>query len=42
MLVTFFLISSMVLGFLDQLQIFWQLYLAKLLGFSTGLWLLKL
>ena len=31
----FFLISSMVLGLLDQLQIFWQLYLIGLL------WLLK-
>ena len=27
----------MVLGLLDQLQIFWQLYLIELLGFLTGL-----
>ena len=33
----FFLISSMVLGLLDQLQIFWELCLKKLLGLSTGL-----
>ena len=38
----FFLISSMVLGLLDQLQIFWQLYLIELLGLLTGLWLTKL
>ena len=38
----FFLISSMVLGLLDQLQIFWQLYLIELLGFLTGLELIKL
>ena len=29
----FFLISSMVLGLLNQLQIFWQMYLIELLGF---------
>ena len=32
--VTYFLISSMVLGLLDQLQILWQLYLIELLGLS--------
>ena len=37
-----FLISSMVLGILDQLQIFLQLYLIELLGLLTGLGLLKL
>ena len=37
----FFLISSMVLGLLDQLQIFLQLYLIELLGLLTGLGLLK-
>ena len=37
-----FLISSIVLGLLDQLQIFWQLYLIELLGLVTGLRLLKL
>ena len=37
-----FLISSIVLGLLDQLQIFWQLYLIELLGLATGLRLLKL
>ena len=35
-------IFSMVLGLLDQLQIFWQLYLIELLGFLTGLGLLEL
>ena len=30
------MISSMVLGFLDQLQIFWQLYLIVLLWLLTG------
>ena len=40
--VSFFLISSMVLGLLDQLQIFSQLYLIELLGLSTGLGLLEL
>ena len=39
---TFFLNSSMVLGLLDQLQIFSQLYLIELLGLLTGLGLLKL
>ena len=38
----FFLISSMVLGLLDQLLIFSQLYLIELLGLLTGLGLLKL
>ena len=37
-----FLISSMVLGLLNQLQIFSQLYLIELLGLLTGLGLLKL
>ena len=37
----FFLISSMILGCLDQLQIFCQLYLIELLGLLTGLGLLK-
>ena len=37
-----FLISSMVLGLLDQLQIFSQLYLIELLGLLTGLGLLEL
>ena len=37
-----FLISSMVLGLLDQLQIFSQLYLIKLLGHLTSLGLLEL
>ena len=37
-----FLISSMVLGPLDQLQIFSQLYLIELLGLLTGLVLLEL
>ena len=40
--VAFFLISSMVLGLLDQLQIFSQLYLIELLGILTGLRLLEL
>ena len=40
--VFFFLISSMVLGLLDQLQIFSQLYLIELLGLLTGLGLLEL
>ena len=35
--VVFFLIYSMVLGLLDQLQIFSQLYLIELSGLSTGL-----
>ena len=37
-----FLISSMVLGLLDQLQIFLQLYPKELLGLLTGLGLLEL
>ena len=40
--VTFFLVSSMVLGLLDQLQIFSQLHLIELLGLLTGLDLLEL
>ena len=36
------LISSMVLGLRDQLQIFWQLLLIELLELLTGLGLLKL
>ena len=39
---TFFLISSMVLDRLNQLQCFWQLYLVEMLELSTGLGLLKL
>ena len=39
---TFFLISSMVLGLLNQLHIFSQLYVIELLGFLTGLGLLQL
>ena len=38
----FFLISSMVLGLLDQLQIFLQLYLVELLVLLTGLGLCEL
>ena len=38
----FFLISSMVLGLLKQLQIFLELYLIELLGLLTSLGLLKL
>ena len=38
----FFLISTMDLGLLHQLMIFWQLYLIELLSFSGGLGLLKL
>ena len=38
----FFLISSMVLGLVGQLQIFSQLYLIELLGLLTVLGLLKL
>ena len=38
----FFLFSSMVLGLLDQLLIFSQLYLIELLGLLTGLGLLEL
>ena len=40
--VAFFLISSVVLGLLNQLQIFLQLYLIELLGLLTGLGLLEL
>ena len=40
--VVFFLISSMVLGLLDQLLIFSQLYLIELLGLLTGQGLLEL
>ena len=40
--VVFFLISSMVLGLLDQLLIFLQLYLIELLGLLTGLGLLEM
>ena len=40
--VAFFLICSMVLGPLNQLQIFSQLYLIELLGLLTGLGQLKL
>ena len=40
--VAFFLISSMVLGLLDQLQTFIKLYLIKLPALLTGLWLLEL
>ena len=38
----FFLISRMVLGHLDQPQIFSQLHLTELLGLLTGLGLLRL
>ena len=37
-----FLIFSMILGLLSQLQIFSQLHLIELLGLLTVLWLLKL
>ena len=40
--VAFFLISSLDLGLLDQLQIFSQLHLIELLGLLTGLGLLEL
>ena len=40
--VVFFLISSMVLGLLNQLLIFSRLYLIELLGLLTGLGLLQL
>ena len=40
--VAFFLIPSMILGLLDQLQIFSQLYLIELLGLLTDLGLLEL
>ena len=39
--VAFFLISSVVLGLLDQLQIL-QLYVKELLGLLTGLGLIEL
>ena len=38
----FFFISSIVLGLLDQLQIFLQSHMIELLGFSTNLGLLEL
>ena len=38
----FFLISSVVLGLLDQRQIFWQLNLIELLWLLTGLGLVEL
>ena len=41
-MLVFFLISIMVLGLLDQLQIFLQLYLIELLGMLVGLGLLEL
>ena len=37
-----FLFSTMLLGLLDQMQIFWQLYLIELLEVLIGLGLLKL
>ena len=40
--VVFFLISSMILGLFDQLQIFSQLYVAGLLWFLIGIGLLEL
>ena len=40
--IPFFLIFSMVVGLLDQLQVFSQLYLIELLGLLTGLGLLQL
>ena len=40
--VAFFLISSVVLGLLDQLQIFLQLHLKEFLGLLTGLGLIEL
>ena len=39
---TFFLISSMLLGHLCQLQICWRLYLIELIGLLTGLGLLSI
>ena len=39
---TFFLISSMLLGLLCQLQICWRLYLIELIGLLTGLGLLSI
>ena len=41
-MLVFFLISIMVLGLLDQLEIFLQLYLIELLGMLVGLGLLEL
>ena len=41
-MLSFCLISSMVLGLLNQLQIFWQLYMIELLGPVIGLGLLEL
>ena len=38
----FFVILSMVLGLLNQLQIIWQLYLTELIEILTGLGLLEL
>ena len=38
----FFLVSSIILGLLDQLQIFSQFYLIELLGLLIGLELLEL
>ena len=40
--VAFFLISSMILGLSDQLQIFWQLHQVELLGHLADLGLLEL
>ena len=40
--VVFFLISSIILGLFDQLQIFSQLYVAGLLWFLIGIGLLEL
>ena len=40
--VVFFLISSMMLGLLDQLQIFWQLRLTDLVEFLPGMLLFEL
>ena len=41
-IVVFFLISSLVLGLLNQLKIFLQFYLIEFLGLSRGMGLLKL
>ena len=38
----FFQISCMVLGLLDQLQVFLEMYLIEMLGLLTGLGLLQL
>ena len=40
--VAFCLISGLVSGLLNQLQIFWQLYMIELLGLSVGLRLFEL